>query len=112
MSTDHVKTADRYRRQLYRRNRVPEDFEDIVADHRSIGRTDDDLALTFGISVEALHKRFRDRGIPCGRRWRGIEENTIGNAITKDEARRIVGDDATAQRWFTEPAVLQHRRAS
>lgn len=112
MSRTDDMPADRYRRQLYRRNRIPDDFEDIVADHRSVGRTDDDLALTFGITVEALHKRFRDRGIAPGRRWRGIEEGTVGHAFTKAEARRIIGDDA-GDRWHTEPAVLpHHRRAS
>lgn len=63
------------------------EFVDMIADHRSCGRTDDDIALSFGLTVEALHKRFYRFGITCGRRWRDIEDGAKGHAMTKAEVR-------------------------
>lgn len=38
--------------------RVPADFADIVADHRSLGRSDEDIADRLGLTVETLQKRM------------------------------------------------------
>lgn len=67
---------------------IPDDFADIVADHRACGRTDDDIALSFGVTVESLHKRFYRFGILTGRRWRDIEDAATMNVLTKAEARQ------------------------
>lgn len=80
---------------------------DIVADHRACGRTDDDLALTFGISVESLHRRFYRFGIPIGRRWRDIEDAHVAPVMSKDEVRRIIGPADVRL-----PGMTHNRRAS
>lgn len=83
---------------------------DIIADHRACGRTDDDIALTFGINVESLHKRFAVYGIPIGRRWRDIEDARCAPVMTKTEVRRII---ASSDALMDGPAVPRHaRRAS
>ena len=109
MSTrDHTTRRDAFRPNRLppsarhgRPRAIPEDFVEIVADHRAVGRTDDDIALSFGVTVCALHKRFnraggfyvgRDGvvglGIPPGRRWRDVEDAVNDAApITRDELR-------------------------
>jgi hypothetical protein len=39
--------------------RIPADFADIVEDYRQVGRTDEQIAAAFGISVEGLQLRIR-----------------------------------------------------
>lgn len=90
---------------------VPHDFADIVADHRSVGRTDDDIALSFGLTVESLHRRFYraagfnvdssgvvTHGIPVGRRWRDIEDAASGDTLNKYEAARVAAPSRTSGR--------------
>lgn len=66
---------------------VPRNFRSIVNDHRKCGRTDDDIALSFGITTEALYARFRRFKIPTGRRWRDFEDRELGNVLTKSQIR-------------------------
>lgn len=42
---------------------IPADFPEVVADHRSRGRTDNQIAAELGISRDALMKRYRKFGI-------------------------------------------------
>ena len=48
---------------------VPEDFADIVADHRELGHWDEDIAVALGLSHNALSKRLHRAGL--GERARG-----------------------------------------
>lgn len=114
MSTHDVKPTTVYRpnklpasSRFGRAVQIPEDFADIVADHRSIGRTDDDIALSFGITTETLHGRFRRFGIPQGRRWRDIEDQRPDNVLRKVEARRITANDGGD---ILLPGTNLHRR--
>lgn len=46
------------------KHRIPDDFADIIADHRELGRTDVDIAAHFGLTLDALQARYRRVGIP------------------------------------------------
>lgn len=91
---DHTTVADAFRPNRLpastRRGKpraIPRDFRSIVNDHRRCGRTDDDIALSFGITTEALHTRFRRFGIPAGRRWRDIEDAQAVAPLSRDTIR-------------------------
>lgn len=43
---------------------VPDDFADIVADHRALGRGDVDVADRLGLTLDAFHRRLGRMGIP------------------------------------------------
>lgn len=50
------------------------DFASVIADHRFLGRTDDEIAEKMGVTLDNLHTRMRRHGISRGRRYRDIED--------------------------------------
>lgn len=43
---------------------VPKDFADIVADHRNLRRTDEQIARAMGVQLDAFQKRLKKAGLP------------------------------------------------
>jgi hypothetical protein len=56
----------------YRRiNRTPPDFAEMVAEHRSLGRFDEDIAERMGLTLRTFQKRLHRAGLP--QRSRGLD---------------------------------------
>lgn len=92
------------------RTPIPPDFADMVADHRACGRTDDQIAASFGLTLDSLRKRFSRLKIPCGRRWRDIEDAMIefnNPILTKRQAHRILGP--SDMDGMGQPGVIRRR---
>ncbi|QEA10816.1 HTH DNA-binding protein [Mycobacterium phage Weirdo19] len=51
--------------------KVGDDFPDIVADHRALGRFDEEIAAILGLSLNTFAKRLHNRRIPERRRGDG-----------------------------------------
>ena len=51
-------------RGYHRRNRIPEDFVDMVLEHRDLGHYDEEIAAAMGLTVKALCRRLHRAGLP------------------------------------------------
>lgn len=64
----------------YRRNnRTPPDFAEMVAEHRELGRFDEEVAEIMGLSLRTFQKRLHRLGL--GQRSRGLDGGAHGARV-------------------------------